>query len=289
MSSPALPSFISRRVLRGRYLFLSQDPPAATDLAVICAGWEDCAPEYEIQRDGFHYQALEYIVGGNWELKSPRGKWQIGPGAIFTYGPGISYSLKAVSPSGLSKYFVDFSGQSAGRQIARIGLKNARPEYIVQRRWLHDLLDQLIETSHLRRPARNIISKMLAPLILERVREDLHSGPRFSHAQQSYDQCRRYLADNYLQIQSLSQAACACGISAVHLSRLFQRFATESPNVFVVRMKMNHAAELIARSNLPVKEAAYSVGYEDPYHFSRVFKRVHGVAPSFFGKPSKTH
>jgi AraC-like DNA-binding protein len=48
-------------------------------------------------------------------------------------------------------------------------------------------------------------------------------------------------------------------------------------------MKMNHAAELITRANFSVKAAAVEVGFEDPYHFSRVFKRVHGVAPSLFG------
>jgi len=30
---------------------------------VTCAGWEECSPEYEIKRDGFRYNALEYIAG----------------------------------------------------------------------------------------------------------------------------------------------------------------------------------------------------------------------------------
>ncbi|MEI8234885.1 MAG: AraC family transcriptional regulator [Verrucomicrobiota bacterium] len=279
-----LPSFISRRVIRGRYLFLDLNPPAATDLAVTCAGWEECAPGYEIQRDGFHYLALEYIVGGSWELETRGGRWKVGPGTIFTYGPAIGYSLKALSGSGFCKYFVDFAGHSAARLIAKTGLKGARPGRIVHRRWLHELLDQLIETTHLRQPARANISRMLAPLIMERVREDLRAGPRCSLAQQSYEKCRQYLADHYLEIQSLSEASRACGVSAVYLSRLFRRFATESPNGFLERMKMNHAAELIARSSLPVKAAGYAVGYDDPYHFSRVFKRVHGIAPRFFGE-----
>jgi AraC-like DNA-binding protein len=47
---------------------------------------------------------------------------------------------------------------------------------------------------------------------------------------------------------------------------------------------MNHAAELILRGNLPVKVAGAQVGFDDPYHFSRCFKRVHGVAPNSFGR-----
>jgi len=63
MAGRPLPSFISSRVIRGRYVFLDLDPPAGTDLAVTCAGWEECSPEYEIKRDGFRYNALEYIAG----------------------------------------------------------------------------------------------------------------------------------------------------------------------------------------------------------------------------------
>src|ERR1019366_2972745 len=171
MLGEQIPSFISRRVMRGRYLFRDLDPPAQTDLAVTCAGWEDCAPGYEVVRDTFRYMAMEYIVGGTWELETPHGKWVVGPGTIFAYGPGIPYSLKALSREGLTKYFVDFTGSSAKRLLARAGLKGARPRPAVYGQWLHALLDQLIETSRLRPAARRIISNMIVVLLFERARE----------------------------------------------------------------------------------------------------------------------
>jgi AraC-like DNA-binding protein len=161
-------------------------------------------------------------------------------------------------------------------------LDGAGPVRAVHGRWLHDLLDQLIETSRLRPAARKTISELLLRLILERAREDLRRDNRISPAERKYEDCRRYLTDNYLRIRRLSDAARDCGLSAVHLSRLFRRFAAESPHAFLARTKMNHAAELIARDNSSVKAAGAQVGYDDPYHFSRVFKRVHGVAPSRF-------
>ena len=151
-------------------------------------------------------------------------------------------------------------------------------------RWVHDIFDQLIEAAHIRPKARKAISGILLTLLLERISEDLRSGPHFSHARQTYDHCRRYLAENYMRIRSLSDAARSCGVSAAHLSRLFHRFDTELPNAFLLRLKMDHAAELILRGSLPVKAAAAQLGFGDPYHFSRCFKRVHGVAPSFFGR-----
>jgi AraC-like DNA-binding protein len=286
MSARPPPNFISPRVIRGRYVFLDLAPPATTDLAVTCAGWEECSPEYEIRRDGFRYTALEYIAGGQWELETRGRKWKVGPGTIFAYGPGIAYSLKAVSRGGLFKYFLDLSGESAPGLLAKTGLKSASPGRVLHMRWLLEILEQLIETAHLRSRARKTISKLLLTLFLERLREDLRTERNFSHAKQSYDHCRQYLTDNYMRIRSLSGAARECGVSAPHLSRLFHRFDTELPKAYLLRLKMNHAGELILRGKLPVKVAAAEVGFDDPYHFSRCFKRVHGVAPSYFGRQS---
>lgn len=277
-----LPSFISTSVLRGRYLFADLQPPREDHgLSVACAGWEDCSPDYAMHRDGFRFRALEYIAGGEWQLETDFGTWVLGPGMVFTYGPGVSYSLKALSKTGLRKYFVDFSGEASA--LDRCGLKNGKPGVLVQRRWLQDLLDQLIESAQVRPAARRRIARLTADLLLERIREDLRPAQRASQARLTYEKCRQYLADQYLQISNLTDAAAQCAVSPVHLSRLFQRFGTESPHSYVTRLKMNHAAERIARGNVPIKAAAAEVGFDDPYHFSRVFKRVHGVAPSRFG------
>jgi AraC-like DNA-binding protein len=46
---------------------------------------------------------------------------------------------------------------------------------------------------------------------------------------------------------------------------------------------MNLAAAFLVQGGL-VKEAAQHVGFSDPYHFSRCFKAVHGVAPRELSK-----
>ena len=81
----SLPSFISRRVIRGRYVFLNLNPIATKDLAVTCSRWEECSPVYEIKRDSFRYLTIEFIAGGTWELSTRHGKWTMGPGTIFAY------------------------------------------------------------------------------------------------------------------------------------------------------------------------------------------------------------
>ncbi|MBC8126843.1 MAG: helix-turn-helix transcriptional regulator [Gloeobacteraceae cyanobacterium ES-bin-144] len=282
--SNTLPNFISPSVLRGRYVFLDLDPSAAEHPSVACAGWEECAPDYIIRRQGFRFPAIEYIASGEWELITAKGKWTLGAGSVFTYGPETAYSLKAVSKTGLSKYFLDFSDAQAVAHLQKAGLTDGLPSSLMQRRWLHDLLDQLIDTAQMRVSTRRKVAGMIAALLLERIREDLQAVQPVNQAQLTYERCRDYLAAHYLDVSNLSDAARICGVSLVHLCRLFQRYATETPNSFVTRLKINHAAERIARGNLPVKAAAAEVGFDDPYHFSRVFKKVYGIPPSRFGR-----
>jgi AraC-like DNA-binding protein len=45
---------------------------------------------------------------------------------------------------------------------------------------------------------------------------------------------------------------------------------------------MGQAAEMLSGQNLLIKQVAEEAGYPDPYHFSRVFKRVYGIPPEAF-------
>lgn len=276
-----VPASIAGSLKRGSYVFI--DLSARASGPVACAGLEDCMPDYRIERKGFRFPAMEYIAGGEWELNNGKKTWRLQPGSIFTYGPGISYSLRPISGEGLFKYFVDFTGPKAWLELRRIGPKPGTPASLKNRRWLQDLLDQLIDTESLPKKQRAGIAAKLGRLILDRIQMDSCPQILQTRSHSSYERCREHLALHYTEIRDLAEAARQCGISPVHLCRLFQRYAQETPHAYLTRLKINHAADCIARKNLLVKEAAAEVGFEDPYHFSRVFKKVLGICPSRFG------
>jgi len=264
----------SRRPLRG--------------LRAVCAGFEECSPKYEVRREGFPYAAVELIAAGSWDLVSAAGQWRLEPGMIFTYGPGVRYSLSARSATGLRKYFVDFEGRGSEAVLLSAGLTPGVPTRLANPRWLQDLIEQLIDTARIEHPQREKVGGMLVKLVSERLRIDQEADePRSSAASLTFERCREYLSANYLEIGNLALAAKKCGVTQVHLCRLWRKFAGETPHAFVTRKKMNHAAELIVRGHVAVKTAALAVGYPDPYHFSRVFKQVHGSAPSRFCRPRR--
>ncbi len=95
----------------------------------------------------------------------------------------------------------------------------------------------------------------------------------------------QFCMENLSRQITVSELAAFCGYTRSHFSRLFHRAAGVSPSDFLLRFKMNMAARILADESVSVKELAARCGFEDPSHFSRVFKRCfHCTAHEFTGK-----
>ena len=93
---------------------------------------------------------------------------------------------------------------------------------------------------------------------------------------------RRYLERCHAEALSLDDLAEAGGYSVSHLSALFREHFGQSPIAMLIRHRMARAADLLADRNLSVGEVSRAVGYHDPLHFSKLFKKHCGWAPSRF-------
>lgn len=88
-----------------------------------------------------------------------------------------------------------------------------------------------------------------------------------------------FLQQNHTCAITVEQAADYAGVSRSHLFRLFQQTCGISPQEYLCRLRLQHAAQLL-QSGSPVAQAAYSAGFTDFPNFSRRFKKSYGVAPS---------
>ena len=90
---------------------------------------------------------------------------------------------------------------------------------------------------------------------------------------------RLHIQVNFLSLWTLDQISQECLIDKSYLSKLFKRFHHQSPYQFMMKLKMNKAAERLSEPNILVKEVAHEFGFTDPYNFSRAFKNIIGVSP----------
>jgi AraC-like DNA-binding protein len=80
---------------------------------------------------------------------------------------------------------------------------------------------------------------------------------------------------------SLTEAARISGRSASAVSRLFKKLTGSSFKQYQVQFRLQQAAHQLASAPArPVAEIARSVGFEDQFYFSRLFRRHIGQSPS---------
>jgi len=84
---------------------------------------------------------------------------------------------------------------------------------------------------------------------------------------------------NYTINLSLGQYATLACTSLPTFKREFQKTFHTSPGKWIIQKRLVFAAELLQASEMSVREVAFESGFENPTHFSRVFKQQHGRSP----------
>ncbi|WP_219838396.1 AraC family transcriptional regulator [Paenibacillus sp. R14(2021)] len=81
---------------------------------------------------------------------------------------------------------------------------------------------------------------------------------------------------------TLDEIARHAQISKQHLNHLFKASTGFAPIDYYHRMKMQRASQLLDLTSLSIKEICLSLGYKDPYYFSRLFKKMMGLSPTAY-------
>ena len=90
---------------------------------------------------------------------------------------------------------------------------------------------------------------------------------------------RRLIGSAPAQNISLDDLAKSAGMSVSHFCAQFKKTFGLSPIECLIQHRMHHAAHLLSNRNLTISEIALQTGYEDLFHFSKMFKKHFGCSP----------
>jgi AraC-like DNA-binding protein len=277
------PEFFSTRVSKARRFYLDMNPAKSRALAVVCGGCEQCTPDYAVTRETFHFYSIEYIARGRGTVKLRGREQPLLPGRLFSYGPGVRHEIVADPAEPMVKYFVDFAGTKARRLLGKCGLTPGQATQVFPPDELRAVFDELIASGLKGSPhSDELCVKLLECLALKIAAGRAPMAEAESLAFATYQQCREHVRQHFMRLKNLQQIAAECHVNGAYLCRLFRRFDHQSPYQFLLRLKMNEAAELLRQPGTLVKQAAELAGFGDPFHFSRAFKSVLGVSPDIF-------
>jgi len=113
---------------------------------------------------------------------------------------------------------------------------------------------------------------------------------RWARAQKQVKQSHLHLlirrAQGYVEAHlaeeiTLEQAAQEVAMSPYYFSKVFRQVSGETFIDYLTRVRLDKAKQMLS-AGASVKEASFTVGYNDPNYFSRVFKKVTGLTPTEF-------
>ena len=175
-------------------------------------------------------------------------------GVIFLlFALGLEFSFKKILKMGAAPIIAAIS--------IILGMMNAQKM---------TLSDELFRTAELLRFFGGMIEGQDSEPSLERV----YSGETYAQV------ALRYLNDNYMYKISIADLASTIGVERSYLSRVFLQEYHESPQKYLLKLRLERACGLLENSSLSIAEIASRVGYDDYSSFTKIFRQKMGMSPT---------
>ncbi len=272
-------------VLEEQLFFLHQATPN-TDLHVVFGGYERCAPDFEIQRHSYPFYVLEYPLSGSCSLEINQQTYALKPGRISGFSPSCAHHYRADPQDPLEHLFICFTGTQAEALFQQSILARTPTFNCDESTDIDQLFRGLIRKGRSNSNQRSEMCQHYLRLLLLELSDDSKATQALSRSQQSYLDCKQFIDLHFPWLSSSQEIATHCHMTARHLSRLFKQHSTCTPQAYLMQLKMNKASVLLRASQASIQSIASTVGFEDPYHFSRNFKKMYQISPKAYRNKS---
>ncbi|MBU5212388.1 response regulator [Bacillus oleronius] len=105
---------------------------------------------------------------------------------------------------------------------------------------------------------------------------------RANHQKGYLQTAKEYIENNYEKNISLEEVADFVELSPFHFTKMFKEKFGVTFIDYLTDVRLEHAKRELIHTNKSLKEICYSVGYNDPNYFSRVFKKKTGLSPTIY-------
>lgn len=98
------------------------------------------------------------------------------------------------------------------------------------------------------------------------------------------DEIKFYLDVNYTEKVKLKDLARKFGIHPNYLTRMFHAKYGISPKQYLTSLRLYRACKLLTTTDLSIAIIASSLGFDDQFIFSKIFKKEYDMSPSVYRK-----
>ncbi len=232
-----------------------------------------------LRRNGRVDHHILYVVSGVCVASLDGEDVKLTAGDYLYYPPGMSQCYTFFRNNRCTTFWIHFTGRAA-EEVAeglelRPGVTRCEPSDRAQ-----SLFDELVRTFRRGGPFHSSEENGLLLLILSAL---AHAGDERTPSG-GVETVMRLMSESPDRPYSADEWAKTAGLSVGRFEHKFRETAGVSPLAYYNRLRAKRACELLSCTAMSVTEIASALGYDDPFYFSRSFKRVLGVSPAVWRK-----
>lgn len=151
------------------------------------------------------------------------------------------------------------------------------------------LIQQIFDESNSTETYSNMICASLLNLFFGKLLQDfgntihLYSDVKNHTFNRTFPLMLKYVQSNYRTI-TLPMMSQIFHYSESYISLLFKRYLNENFSDIVQNLRLTQAKSLLDNTDYTLEKITEMIGYHSVDHFSRIFKKKYGIAPSVYRK-----
>ncbi|MBQ9760353.1 MAG: helix-turn-helix transcriptional regulator [Clostridia bacterium] len=214
---------------------------------------------------------LFLVKRGSGQVRLPEfGTFQISVGSLFLIAPAVRYEI--TGSDDLSYFYISFMGTRAPELAGELSntVYNGYDSLIPL--WLQSI--QRLNAVNGNLLTEGVLLFTLSYLTDNTAEENADKSDTL--LKNIVDYLDHHYKDPTL---NLKKVADIFGYTDKYLSHLFKSSMNVNWTVYLNRLRIQHAIELLEQGHSNTAELAFACGYSDPMYFSKVFKKMTGKTP----------
>lgn len=233
-----------------------------------------------IRPDGRLDFQLLYVAKGSANFSVQGEDYIVPEGSTVIYYPCqpqyYSYNLS----QNTEVYWLHFSGAGIEAHMERLGFKNRSYYKVGIKNEYINIFDKIIKEIQLRAEHFIELSNLYALELLSLMSRGMLDGNlNLYRANEQIQNVIELINKNIHNKQSVNEYAKLCSMSTCWFINSFRTYTGITPQQYITNIRISKAKELLSYSSFNITEIASIVGYENPFYFSRIFKKNTGLSP----------
>lgn len=254
---------------------------SSKELHLISCGYEQCSADDSYGPVMRPYYIVHFVLSGKGHFLVGSKHYTIEQEQFFLIEPNVLTFYKADSQNPWNYAWICFNGTKVSEILSHCGINRDNPvkHYSGIQKFKVLIMDMMKYYEWT--PAGEYYIQSNLYKIFALLGEASNSSYQVSESVDNYyiTQAADYILSGFAPDITVMDLADYLHISRSYLFSLFKKNLNLSPQQFLIMTRITSARELLANTELPVAAVANSCGYQNPFAFSRAFKKEMGISP----------